>query len=183
MRWLVAIVAVSAAACSGGTKCPEPQYEGVASDEAYLSLIDGEARATADAMKGPVFTLTDGMELSADPPPTFRWSSTLALSKPGAPGPRKPSPWWRGLFISEAYAHLPPVTGVTYWLKFAVPGEKCPIELMTTRTEYTPNADLWAKLKGGTGARSITGIAAYLTENRITEGPFKMPAPVTFTVK
>jgi len=184
MKWLVPL-ALLPLAC--GQKCPEPQYEGRASDEAYLTMQDAEARATADAAKAPQLTLTEGMQLPGDPPPTFRWSSTLAMS-PLSPrrgegqGEGRPRPWWRGLLISEASAHLPPVTGVVYWLKFAVPGEKCPVELMTTRTEYTPTQEIWTTLKKGAGARSITGQAAYLTENRITEGPYKMPAAVTFTV-
>ena len=181
MRWLLPSVAFVVAAC--GPKCPEPQYEGRASDEAWLTMIDAEARATADDMKAPVLQLTEGMQLPASPVPTFRWTSTLASSTPSF-GPRtpKPSPWWRGLLISEAHAHLPPVTGVIYWFKIAVPGEKCPVELLSTRTEWTPTEEIWTKLRSGRGARSITAQSAYLTENRITEGPFKTPAAVTFTV-
>lgn len=182
MRWLIPL-AVLPLACGG--KCPEPQYEGKASDEAHLTMVDAESRATADAMKAPVLTTTDGAQLPGDPAPTFRWSSSIAsLSPRGGEGrgEGRPAPWWRGLLISEAAAHLPPITGVVYWLKFSVPGEKCPVELVTTGTEWTPAAAVWATLKKGSGARSITGQAAYLTENRITEGPFKMPAAVTFTV-
>lgn len=181
-RALLVTVSLALAACQ--PKCPEPQYEGKASDEAWLTMIDGEDRATADAMKGPQLGTADGAALPASPAPTFQWSSTLISSAPRrvpAPSPR-PSHPLRGLFISEAWAHLPPVTGAIFWFKIAVPGEACPVEVLSTRTEYTPTEGIWATLKKGTGPRTITGISAYLTDNRITEGPFKMPSPVTFTV-
>ncbi len=186
MRWVVVPLALLPIAC--GQKCPEPQYEGRASDEAHLTMVDAESRATADADKAPKFTLTDATELPSASLPTFRWSSSIASQRPLSPrrgegqGEGRKAPWWRGLLISEAYAHLPPVTGVIFWLRFTVPGEQCPVEVLTTKTDYTPTQEVWTKLKSGTGARSLTGQSAYLTENRITEGPFKTPGPVTFTV-
>ena len=182
MRFLLPLLALPLLGC--GSKCPEPQYEGRASDEAYLTMLDAETRATADDMKAPVLALADGAQLPSSPVPTFRWSSTLASLSP-SPLPRaapKASPWWRGLLVSEAHAHLPPVTGVIYWFKIAVPGEQCPVELLSTRSEWTPSDAIWTRLRAGTGARSLTAQAAYLNENRITEGPFKTPAAVTFTV-
>src|SRR5688572_17224604 len=172
------------AACPG--KCPEPQYEGKASDEAWFSLIDGEASATADAMKAPVLDVADGAQLPSMPINTFRWTSTLMVSAPKAPvyAPTRPLPerqWWRELLIGEAWAHLPPVTGVIYWFKFTVPGEQCPVELVSTRTEWTPTPEIWTKLTSGSGPRTVNAQSAYLTENRITEGPFKLPAPSSFT--
>lgn len=167
-----------------GPTCPEPQYEGRASDEAWRTMIDGEQRATADAMKAAALQLTDGTQLPASPIPTFRWTTTLASAPAPVPmpAPRRERPWWKGLLISEAHAHLPPVTGVIHWFKFVVPGEKCPVEVLSTRTEYTPTEEIWTKLRSGNGARSVTAQSAYLTENRITEGPFKTPSPLTFTV-
>ena len=180
LKRIIAIAAVACCAC--GPKCPEPQYEGRASDEAYLTMVDAEARATADGMKAPSLQITDGMQFSKATIPTFTWTSTLASASPPPPPARKASPWWRGLLVSEAYAHLPPVTGVIYWFKIAVPSEKCPVELLSTRTEWTPTQEIWTKLSSGSGARTVAAQSAYLTENRITEGPFKTPAAVTFTV-
>src|SRR5438105_860664 len=129
MRWLVGAVAVVGCAC--GSKCSDPQYEGKASDEAYLTMQDGEARATADAMKAPQLQLTDGTALPASPVPTFRWTSTLTASALPRPRVVPERPWWRGLIYAEASAHLPPVTGSIFWFKIAVPGELCPVELLS----------------------------------------------------
>jgi hypothetical protein len=171
---------------SGCESCPEPQYEGRASDEAWRTLVDAEGRATADAARAPALSFTDGTVFPASPVPTFTWQSSLsASSTPRARPAPVPRPAWhrlRGLFISEAWAHLPPVTGPIYWLKFAVPGQKCPVELLSTRLEWTATDAIWAQLGRGSGPRSVTAYSAYLNENRITEGPYRAPAAVTFTV-
>jgi hypothetical protein len=182
MRWLIAVVVPTLFACP--SRCPDPQYEGKASDEAYLTMVDAESRATADAMMAPQLQLTDGMQFPMNPVPTWFWTSTLTASvdRPlPQPAPQH-RPWYRGLILSEAWAHLPPVTGAIFWFKIAVPGQQCPVELLSTRNEWTPTTDIWTTLSKGTGARTITAQSAYLTENRITEGPYKMPSPVTFTV-
>ncbi|MBK7861439.1 MAG: hypothetical protein IPJ65_23050 [Archangiaceae bacterium] len=181
MRWLLFITGLVFTACS--SKCPEPQYEGKASDEAYLTMVDAESRATADDAKAPRLDLAEGATLPKSPVPTLRWSSTLT-AKAAPPQPRSPPavPWYRGLVYSEAWAHLPPVTGSIFWFKFAVPGEQCPVEMISTRNEWTPPADVWAKLTAGTGARQVTAQSAYLTENRITEGPYRTSGALSFSI-
>lgn len=180
MRAVPALLLWLLTACPG--KCPEPQYEGKATDEAYLSMVDAESRATADAMKAPQLQVTEGMQFPSSPVPTFRWTSTLTASATPPPRAAPSSPWYRELLYGSAWAHLPPVTGSVFWFKIAVPGELCPVELLSTRTEWTPTAEIWTKLGKGSGPRTVTAQSAYLTENRITEGPFKMPSAITFSV-
>jgi hypothetical protein len=102
MRLLTSTLALLACGC--GNKCPEPQYEGKASDEAYLTMVDAEQRATADGMKAAQLQLADGAVLPSDTLPTFTWTSTLASASPRflGPPPRHEQPWWRGLLISES---------------------------------------------------------------------------------
>ena len=87
------------------------------------------------------------------------------------------------LMYSSAWAHLPPVTGPVHLLRITVPKQTCPIEVLTTRTEWIPSSDAWAQLKD-TGAQSLKldVFSAYLQENRISEGPFHFARPLTFTV-
>jgi hypothetical protein len=176
----LAAVSFTLAAC--GATCPEPQYDGKASDEAYKTLVDGEARATVDDAKAATLQLTDGMSFPAATVPTFYWTSSLTASAAPPPVKPAPAPWYRDLFISSAWAHLPPVTGAIFWLKITVPGQQCPVELLSTRTQWTPTAEVWATLSKGTGARKIDSRSAYLIENRISEGEFKPSSAVTFTV-
>ena len=69
------------AACSGGSTCPEPFYDGKGSDEAWRTMLDGESRATKDDTKAVTFFLpTDGQQLPKDNPPTFKWSTPLTAS-------------------------------------------------------------------------------------------------------
>lgn len=169
-------------ACSN--KCPEPVYEGKASDEAYLSVLDAESRAQVDPSKAAVFSApTVGQHFASAEPPTLRWSSALMARRAPPPlqQPTQPRPGAFDWLYASAWAHLAPVNGAIYWLRFSLNGEQCPaLAVLTTRTEYTATIAAWAPLAGH--SVSLTGLSAYLVENRITEGPFTPAESVSFTV-
>jgi hypothetical protein len=183
-RFALLVLPVLLAAC-GRTPCPGVQYEGRATDEAYLSMEDAEERAVPDPSPAPSMQFADGMSFAASPPPTLKWTSTLSAARLPRPLRRESpgrAPLWRGLILAEAWAHLPPVTGAIFWLKLSTPGQSCAIELLTTNTEWTPLPQVWSLIAQGTGPTQLTGYSAYLNENRITEGPYVSPAPTTFRV-
>jgi hypothetical protein len=184
-RALVLTLAVAAlAGCSGGS-CPDPFYDGKASDEVWRTLLDAESRAKADDAKAvTLFFPSAGEKIPSANPPTFNWSTPLTAAKTRLPSPR-PSLLTQvgGWVYGSAWAHLPPVTGPVHLLRIKVPKRTCPIELVTTRTEWIPSTEAWTQLKD-TGAQtlSLDVFSAYLQENRISEGPFHLSKPLTFSV-
>lgn len=174
-------------ACSGGSPCPEPLYDGKASDEAWRTMLDGESRATKNDAKVVTFSLpTEGMQLPNAMPATFKWTTPLTASLTPAPaGPsRRASMLSRlgELVYSSAWAHLPPVTGPLHLIRITgVPNRTCPVEVVTTKTEWTPSAETWTLLKGGATLK-MDVFSAYLQENRIAEGPYHFTNLQTFSV-
>jgi hypothetical protein len=172
------------AACGKAT-CPPVQYEGRASDEAYLTMVDAQERAFPDPSPAPAMKFADGTAFAAAPPPSIEWSSSLTAAltpRPLPPSLHAPQPFWRGWLLSEAWAHLPPVTGAIFWLLLDTPGQSCRVEVLTTNTSWTPQPDVWASIAKGTGPTTLNSYSAYLNENRIMQGPYVAPTPSTFTV-
>lgn len=184
-------------ACSGSPDpCSEPTYEGAATDEAWRTMVDGEDRAQVSATNAATFTLpAEGQEFAKDdPPPRFAWASPLAQSRvsPRTPFAQAgPAHTWRSfgdrllsLFVGTAYAHLPPVTGDLYYLQIDVPGRTCPLRVLTTNLYWQVDDPSWALLRAAAGQTiSVRILSAYLTENRISEGPYQPALPRTFKVK
>ncbi len=193
----MAAVAALASGCKDDTPddpCGEPIYGGAATDEAWRTMVDGEARATADA-KAPSFTApTEAQTFTAtDSPPVVSWTSPLALA-PRSPSnvvPASRTAWARVLGVlgslveGTAEAHLPPITGSVYFLHFDIAGRTCPYNVLTTNLDWQIDAAGWAAMKAATprSAISIRIVSAYLTENRITEGPFKPAVARTFKIQ
>ena len=186
MRFLAALLMVAALTGCGGGSCPEPFYDGKASDEAWRTMLDAEARATKDDSKAvTLFLPTEGQQLPKANSPTFTWSTPLTASRRPLPS-QGPSMLSRlsQLVYASAWAHLPPVTGPIHLLRITVPRRTCPIELVTTRVEWIPNSTAWAQLKDTGGQTlSLDVFSAYLAENRISEGPFHLTQPLTFRVE
>jgi hypothetical protein len=125
-------------------------------------MLDNLSRATVSA-ESPAFTApAEGPIMnSGDGPPLIAWSSPLA-AKP----------------------HLPPVTGDVYFVEIAVPGRRCPVNLITTNLSWQLDATTWAELTaGGAKTLSVTLTSAYLETGLITDGPFRPDAPRTFKVQ
>jgi hypothetical protein len=180
-----------AAGCGGGsTGCGEPVYAAGATDEAWRTMVDGESSATAGDAHAPSFTTpSEGQAFaSSDGAPVFAWTSPIALSGPGATrfvATAQRSRWDRllGLFIGTAEAHLPPVTGDIYFIHIHAPGRDCSYDVLTTDLSWQVDDAGWAAMAGAAGQTlSIDITSAYLTENRITEGPYQPASPRTFSV-
>lgn len=162
---LVGLFLLGAAACghSASDACGQPEYGGKASDEAWLSMVDGEARTVADDAKAAAFTTpAEGAAVPSATPAAFNWTG--------------------GAVASSNKPHLPPVTGAIYYIKVTIPGRVCPLRALTTTTTWTPSAASWAIIAAATGTVSASIQSAYLRENRITEGPYRPTADRTFTL-
>ena len=191
MKLFLAISALALLLGGCGSPCPEPYYDGAASDEAWRTMQDGEARATVNDAKAVKLSFpVEGEKLSAaGQVPLFKWTTPLMASLTVPPrtasSVRPASVLSRvgGWFYSSAWAHLPPVTAPLHLLRIKVPNRACPLEVLTTRTEWTPTTAAWADLKTFTsGTLTLDVFSAYLTENHITEGEFHLSKPVSFTV-
>lgn len=160
----------SETADSGPDPGPEPLYNGDANDEAWRAMADAKDRAVVDSMKSSAFTVpTEGQTLPASAPATFTWTTPLVAM---GPGPR-PHRGGIGLF-STAHAHGTPVTGDIYWLFFTVPGLDEKITVLTTDGNWTPSDETWTQMKtAGVREIQVEIISAYLTENAVTDGPYK----------
>lgn len=174
-------------------ECGEPLYGGDATDEAWRSLVDAKDKATASAEAVTLESPTEGQAyIGTDAPPTWRWTSPIASLTPGA-APLTPSPqvrprdegrsvlaWLGNLILPSAEAHLPPFTGDIYWVQVTVPGRTCPVEMLTSNLEWQLDAATWDTLRGAIGQDlSIQVTSAYLVENRLREGPYKLATPRT----
>ncbi len=182
---LASLSLVVLCACGSAPTCPEPFYDGKGSDESWRSMQDGEARATKDDTKAvTLFAPTANQSFPSATPFKLTWSTplTASLDRPARARPSTLSQL--GNFIySSAWAHLPPVTGPLHLLRISDGTNACPIEVVTTRLEWTPNDAAWAKLKEKAGKKLTLDVySAYLLENRISEGPFHLTKPVGFTV-
>ncbi|MBX7100700.1 MAG: hypothetical protein K1X89_23505 [Myxococcaceae bacterium] len=191
MRVVGVVTLLLVSACGGGT-CPEPRYGGKATDEAWRSLVDAEARATVDAAKAPGFSVPmPDQAFPAASAPTFTWASTLVVrpETPGvhryaaAPPPRSAWQHLSDLVVPSAWAHLAPITGPVHLLRVAVPGRTCPVELVTTQTTWALAADEWKVLTDAKGKTfTLSAVSAYLEQNRVTEGPYRPASTLNFTV-
>lgn len=188
----VAFVAVFAfAGCPAEDDCNaiEPEYAGAATDETWRVMLD--ARSTAEETTDvEVVVPTDGEEIpQGNDPPSFAWESTLQVSMlelPHFSSPRaRPK---RGLFddvaqlvFPVAHAHQPPITSDLYFLEIDVEGRACPVSALTTLESMIFSDTDWDEVTAAPGEKTLNILSAFVTENRITEGPFKAK-PVTFSV-
>ncbi|WP_342377104.1 hypothetical protein NVS55_37615 [Myxococcus stipitatus] len=171
--------------------CGEPLYGGDATDEAWRALVDAEARATPNADVARLTTPESGASYDASAaPPRWAWSSTLASASP-SPAPSSAFDTARSMLarvgewiLPTAHAHLPPFTGDIYWVRVSIPGRTCPVEMLTSNLDWQLDAATWDTLKASAGQElSVQVISAYLLQNRITEGPYRLPQPVTVRVQ
>lgn len=166
MRWLTVVVLFCACGANDDP-CGEPQYGGKATDEAWRTMVDGEAHVTAGDPQAVTITApTEGQAVSGGAGPLLlSWTSPLA-AKPLALLP-----------------HLAPVTGDIYLVSITVPGRSCPLERLTTDRSWQLESGDWDTMRSASGGTlSVQITSAYLTENRITEGPYRPAAARKFTI-
>ncbi len=176
------------------SECGEPLYGGDATDEAWRTLVDAKGQPANSSQAVTLESPAAGQTYSStDAPPTWRWTSPLASLVPGA-GPegaplrprdsgRSMLAWLGNLILPSAEAHLPPFTGDIYWVQVTVPGRECPVELLTSNLEWQLDAATWDTLRGAVDQDlSIQVTSAYLVQNRLREGPYRLETPRTLRV-
>lgn len=189
-----AALALATAGCPAEDPCGEPSFGGRASDESYRTMLDARDSAVVDDGDSPVVT-TPGADTvidAAGAAPVFAWSSALSASLGPSPRPspalapmrRSPFDVLSDIVIPKAHAHLPPVTGDVYLAEIAIPDRECPVAAHTTDLEWQLSDDDFGILKEAAGKDlTLTITSAYLTENRVSEGPYKASAPTTFRLE
>ncbi len=186
------VVVGGASACvdEGDCNASEPEFAGAATDEVWRVMLD--ARASADETTDvEILVPAAGDEVKkGDDPPAFTWDSALVASLElprfnDAQGRKKRQ---RGLFdelssvvFPTALAHQPPITSDVYFLEIDVPGRTCPVAAVTTLESMIFATDDWDEVTKEPGERTLNILSAFLTENRVTEGPYTAK-PVAFSV-
>jgi hypothetical protein len=182
-------------ACDGEetSKCGEPLYGGSATDEAWMTMVDAEEKAADSSRAVALMSPTEGEAFAANAaPPRFSWTSPLraslerdtptsrlALARPRPS--RGPLAWLGELLVPTAEAHLPPFTGDIYRVQVSVPGRECPIEVLTSELSWQVDTASWATMGEAAGQDlSLQITSAYLQDNRLKEGPYRMATPRTF---
>lgn len=191
----VAALALATSACdTDASDCGEPLYAGKATDEAWRAMVDVKQRPTDSSRAVTLLSPTESQVFPADAtPPTFEWSSPLRASlvrpQPGAlalqvapRASRSFTAWLGDLLLPSAHAHLPPFTGDLYWVEISTPGARCPVaQVLTSDLSWQPDATTWAELGKHPGEDlSVQVMSAYLVQNSVTEGPYRLETPRTF---
>ncbi|MBJ6764619.1 hypothetical protein JGU66_27945 [Myxococcaceae bacterium JPH2] len=177
-------------------ECGEPLYAGKATDESWRALVDAKDKAADSSRAVTLLTPEPSQTFAAsDPAPRFTWTSPLraSLERPGKTRPstvghpRASGPSFlarvANWVVPTAEAHLPPYTGDLYWVQVQLPGQKCPVAVLTSELEWQLDDTTWKTLRDVAGKDlTVQVTSAYLVQNRITEGPYQLATPVTFRV-
>ncbi|MFL5348936.1 MAG: hypothetical protein ACJ8AT_29405 [Hyalangium sp.] len=174
------------------SKCGEPLYGGSATDEAWMTMVDSQTKPMDSSRAVTVMSPAEGETLAASsPPPQLSWTSPLRaslerdtpsrLARASRRSSRGPLAWLEELLVPTAEAHLPPFTGDIYLVQLTVPGSECPIEVLTSELSWQMDAASWNQVAGANGQNlSLQVTSAYLQENRLKEGPYRLETPRTF---
>ncbi|HSP81891.1 MAG TPA: hypothetical protein VLQ93_25445 [Myxococcaceae bacterium] len=197
MRWMTlgAALLLATTACEPEpSECGEPLYGGDATDEAWRAMVDVKGRPADSSRAVTLLAPSEGTRYPADAaPPIVEWSSPLSasLQRPerGTPSleapPRPERTWasWLGeLLLPSAHAHLPPYTGDLYWVEISAPGSACPVaQVLTSELVWRVEPLTWNALAEHAGKTlTLQVTSAYLAQNRVTEGPYRLATPLTF---
>lgn len=174
------------------SQCGEPLYGGSATDEAWMTMVDAETKPMDSSRAVTVTAPAEGETIAASaPPPQLSWTSPLRaslerdtpsrLARASRRSSRSPLAWLGELLVPTAEAHLPPFTGDIYLVQLSVPGRECPIEVLTSELSWQMDASSWNEVAGANGQNlSLQITSAYLQENRLKEGPYRLATPHTF---
>lgn len=191
---LACAAALALTACGKQTTpvtCDEPLYGGKATDEAWQTMVDADSKPTDSSRAVTLTSPTPGQVYDANAPaPTWSWTlplSALQRPRPGSLARRHASSRSRSPLaqvaewvLPSAQAHLPPFTGELFWVRVYSPGVTCPVvQMLTSDQSWQLDDDSWATLGKHAGETLTVQVTrAYLVENDITEGPYKLdPAP------
>lgn len=185
---------------SGPCHVDRVRYEGYATDETCVTLVDAERAGaiTPGTANAPVLVTptNGGVIASSSSSITITWDTPLDLDVIDARrAPTKPATsslatrTLRSLWpISVAWAHEPPVTGAIHRLRFVgIGGSDEPVDIVTSKLTFTFDDELEADLLASDGAVTIELVSMYVTNNLIndasTDGPFAMTPSATITVE
>lgn len=197
---------VAVAGCTGpdkktGGPCDvdRVRYEGYATDETCITLVDAEnaGAITQGGANAPVLlTPTNGGVVAASSSSlTISWDTPLDLDAVDARRRTKPgtssfaASIARSLWpISVAHAHESPVTGAIHRLRLVgVGGSDNPIDVVTTKLTYTLDAELEAAFLATDGPITLELVSMYVTDNLLlnaaNDGPFAMTPNAVITVE
>ena len=187
-----AVVVVSASGCAEDCDTIEPAYAGDANDEVWRVFVGARADAASGNDAATITSPADDAVIATDDNLVVRWDSPLkvgaltpieqSMSKARRRAPKALFERVSELFIPVAHAHLAPITSDVYFVEVDVPGRTCPVSVLTTELTTTFGDEDQALIAEGTGQRTIRLMSAFVTQNRITEGPY-LAAPVGFTVE
>jgi hypothetical protein len=182
------------AGCGGEeeSKCGEPLYGGSATDEAWMTIVDARSKSTDSSRAVTLVSPTEGETFAAGvAAPRFSWTSPLrasleqntpsryATARP--PRSRGVLSWVAELLVPTAEAHLPPYTGDIYFVEVTVPGRECPVQLLTSELAWQVDSASWQTMNEAAGQDlRIQVTSAYLQDNRLKEGPYRLETPRTF---
>ena len=173
-------------------KCGEPLYGGSATDEAWMTMVDARSKPTDSSRAVTLMSPAEGETFAASAaPPRFSWTSPLRASleqdRPSRYAVARPRPsrgvlsWVAELLVPTAEAHLPPFTGDIYFVEVSLPGRECPLQVLTSELSWQVDAASWSTLGEVAGQDlRLQVTSAYLQDNRIKEGPYRLEAPRTF---
>ncbi|MDY7230075.1 hypothetical protein [Hyalangium rubrum] len=173
-------------------KCGEPLYGGSATDEAWMTMVDAQSKAADASRAVSLMSPTEGETFAADAAaPRFSWTSPLraslerdtpsryALAHPRAS--KGVFSWLGELLVPTAEAHLPPFTGDIYFVEVSVPGRECPLQVLTSELAWQVDAESWKTMGDAAGKDlKLQVTSAYLQDNRLKEGPFRLATPRVF---
>jgi hypothetical protein len=183
--------------CDSEPECGEPLYAANATDEAWHGLVDALKKAPDTSRAVTLLSPTEGQVYTgADAAPRWEWSepSSSVLEQGGTKGmlalQARPRPsrsvlsWVGELLVPTAHAHLPPYTGDLYLVEVSIPGRTCPVRVLTSELAWQLDTESWDTLREAAGKDlTVQVTSAYLSQNRVTEGPFRMATPRTFRME
>jgi hypothetical protein len=159
----VVFVAVASVGCGGGASALGPIYLDGTSDEAAQVLITRVTSngATTNDPKAAQLTGPGGNTVAKATAPTFTWSQPAMKAPHGTNSGRYIWVTFAGGGLGEQAFHV-----------FAI-----------ASTSYTPDADTWARVAGGTAPLQVQIFTALFDVGVIVEGPFKPTvASKTYTI-
>jgi hypothetical protein len=174
------------------SKCGEPLYGGSATDEAWMTMVDAKGKPADSSRAVTLMSPTEAETYAAGAAaPRFSWTSPLRASLEQDSSSRyaqaRPAPsrgvlgWVAELLVPTAQAHLPPFTGDIYLVEVTVPGRECPVQVLTSDLAWQVDAESWKKMNEAAGQNlSLQVTSAYLQDNRLKEGPYRMETPRMF---
>jgi hypothetical protein len=183
--------------CDSEPECGEPLYAANATDEAWHGLVDALKKAPDSSRAVTLLSPTEGQVYTgADAAPRWEWSSPLQsslgrsspqgmLALQARPRPSRSVLSWVGeLLVPTAHAHLPPYTGELYLVEVSIPGRTCPVQVLTSELAWQLDTASWDTLRDAAGnALTVQVTSAYMEQNRVTEGPYRMAAPRTIRME